>query len=110
MGLETNWMEKGWSALGEGLTQPEAVTEGEKKKVVEAQAAERDADLQALVACFRGPSGLRALQYLRSRTVEIACFDPSVQGENALYHGFFREGQNSVVRLIEDIISHAEKE
>jgi hypothetical protein len=65
---------------------------------------QREIDL-AYAAIFTSPQGALVLADLRRRTIEQPCFtagaDPS--------HGFFREGQNSMVREIEQRLARARK-
>ena len=107
--MDGNFANNGWSGFDGQIPEQEAPSSQRKKEIEEGQAAEADAMLEAVATCFRGAAGIKALKYLRSRTIELPCFAPDVQGENAVYMGFFREGQNSVIRLIEQLVQRTEK-
>jgi hypothetical protein len=67
-------------------------------------AADSQADMDKLYAhLFMSPEGQKVLADLRSRTIEQPSWFP---GEDAS-HGFAREGQNSIVRMIEERIKRA---
>ena len=55
---------------------------------------------KAFVRCFSTEAGQTVLEYLRNMTIEQPTWYP---GEEAS-HGFAREGQNSLVRHIEDAV------
>jgi hypothetical protein len=66
--------------------------------------ADKQADMDKLYAhLFTSPEGQKVLMDLRSRTIEQPSWFP---GEDAS-HGFAREGQNSIVRMIEERIKRA---
>jgi hypothetical protein len=48
---------------------------------------------------FNSPSGERVLAFLKSRTLDQPCWNPSY-GENAERTAYAREGQNNIVREI----------
>lgn len=106
--MDADFLARGWSGFDGDIKGPDTPSEQRQKEIEEAQAAEADAMLEAVASCFRGRNGAMAIRYLRSKTIELACFDPDVPGENAVYRGFFREGQNSVIRLLESLIERAE--
>lgn len=59
---------------------------------------------------FTTMEGQAVLQYLRSRTIEQPTFPVNVtDGIIAAEHGFFREGQNDVIRTIESFLRAAER-
>ena len=53
--------------------------------------------------------GKMLLSFLRKATIESATWMSSLGYEQAIAHGFAREGQNSLVRDLENRISLAEK-
>jgi len=56
-------------------------------------------------AVFSTPEGQKVMAWLRSRTIEQPSWYP---GEDAS-HGFAREGQNSIVRQLEQMIEQGRK-
>jgi hypothetical protein len=105
-----NWLAKGWAGLNDTPTPTEQVAQEKAERHMESEQAESEVQKMALVTCFRGAYGIAALRYLRDKTIEQPCFNPEVKGENAIYYGFFREGQNSIIREIERLVKDAEKE
>lgn len=68
------------------------------------KAGDAQSDMDKLYAhLFGSPEGLKVLSDLRSRTIEQPSWYP---GEDPS-HGFAREGQNSIVRMIEERIKRA---
>lgn len=64
----------------------------------------RQSDLDKIYAhVFGSDEGMKVLNDLRARTIEQPSWYP---GEDAS-HGFAREGQNSIVRMIEERIKRA---
>lgn len=71
---------------------------------VEAKSTDKQADLDTLYArVFKSEAGMIVLNDLRSKTIEQPTWYP---GEEAS-HGYAREGQNSIVRMIEERIKRA---
>lgn len=69
-----------------------------------AMGGDAQSDMDKLYAhLFGSPEGLKVLADLRSRTIEQPSWYP---GEDPS-HGFAREGQNSIVRMIEERIKRA---
>ncbi|NTU49554.1 MAG: hypothetical protein HGA87_01425 [Desulfobulbaceae bacterium] len=56
-------------------------------------------------ACFGTEAGMKVLEYLKSKTLDIPAWVP---GES-VHQAFAREGQNSIVRLIIERINHAKQ-
>lgn len=59
---------------------------------------------QAFATVFRTPAGRKVLAHLRSTTVEAPTWNPGL----AATYGYFREGQNELVRHIERILRNYE--
>lgn len=57
-----------------------------------------------LAQVFGTKSGKEVLKWLRSNTIEAATWMAGLGYEKAIAHGFAREGQNALVRNIEDRI------
>jgi hypothetical protein len=55
----------------------------------------------AIVRTFKGKDGKRILEWLRSVTIEAGTWKASLPYNEAIAHGFAREGQNALVRDIE---------
>jgi len=55
--------------------------------------------------CFGTPSGRKVLAHLRQMTIEQPAWYPGAEAS----HGFAREGQNSIVRYIEQCIQRAKE-
>tara|TARA_R110000765_G_scaffold157846_1_gene261278 strand:+ start:1062 stop:1343 length:282 start_codon:yes stop_codon:yes gene_type:complete len=55
--------------------------------------------------CFATPSGRKVLKHLRSMTIEQAAWYPGAEAS----HGYAREGQDSIVRYIEQCIQRAKE-
>lgn len=69
-------------------------------KVNEKELQERKDFNRACAAMFSTAQGKMVLKYIRSKTIERACSPPgSAEG-----YGFWREGQNDLVRQIETAI------
>lgn len=56
---------------------------------------------------FGTSDGKKVLQNLRSKTIEEPTWCSSMPHDEAIHHGFMREGQNSVYRYIVDMIDNA---
>jgi len=71
---------------------------------VEVKSTDKQADLDTLYArVFKSEAGMIVLNDLRAKTIEQPTWYP---GEEAS-HGYAREGQNSIVRMIEERIKRA---
>lgn len=57
---------------------------------------------------FDTPTGRKVLKYLRDMTIENATWQASLGMEKGVPHGFAREGQNALVRHIEERIEQAD--
>lgn len=57
---------------------------------------------------FMSRDGQDALALLREKTIDNATWDPDL-GPNAINNGFFREGQNSIVRYVLGCIEKAKE-
>lgn len=67
-------------------------------------------DLNANIArTFNTPHGKKVLAFLRGATIESATWMSSLPYQEAIAHGFAREGQNALVRDIENRIALAFK-
>ena len=55
----------------------------------------------AVVRVFKGKDGKKVLDWLRSVTIEAGTWRASLPYNEAIAHGFAREGQNALVRDIE---------
>jgi len=58
---------------------------------------------------FNTPHGKKVLAFLRKATIESATWMSSLPYQEAIAHGFAREGQNALVRDIENRIEIAQK-
>lgn len=56
---------------------------------------------------FSTPSGKKVLEWLTSHTLDTPTWWPSADYQKAVANGFFREGQNSLVRQILHNIDNA---
>lgn len=60
--------------------------------------------------CFSTESGKKVLGHLKKCTIDQPSWIPSYNyNNNAVHHGFMREGQNSIVRNIIDRIEATKK-
>jgi len=87
----------GWDALNDENT----------TKTRTANAREEHAYATRIARPFLTAAGRETLQMMRTVTVEATTWDAGL-GPNAVNHGFWREGQNSIVRWIEKCIAIAE--
>ncbi len=55
--------------------------------------------------CFSTPSGRKVMAHLRNMTIEQPCWYPGADAS----HGYSREGQDSIVRYIEQCIQRAKE-
>lgn len=91
----------GWAQAGmdDGADPNEAVF---KQKLLEVF------ELNANIArTFNTPHGKKVLAFLRKATIESATWMPSLPYQEAISHGFAREGQNALVRDLENRIALA---
>lgn len=105
MQFETNFMNNGWG----GFEQGQRELPDDQKKKLEREAQDRLEKQRAIAKKFKGPQGKLALSYLRELTIEQPCFNPNLPDGVAVNFGFFREGQNSIVRDIERLVDQLEK-
>lgn len=92
----------GWAQLGmdDGENDPNAAVF--KKKMLEIF------ELNANIArTFNTPHGKKVLAFLRQATIESATWMSSLPYQEAIAHGFAREGQNALVRDLESRIALA---
>lgn len=87
----------GWDALNE---------ENAKAARVK-NAREEHAYATRIARPFLTQDGRTALQMMREVTVDATTWNPEL-GANAVHNGFWREGQNSIVRWIEKCIEIAQ--
>lgn len=59
--------------------------------------------------CFESPSGKVVLDWLVSHTLETPTWFPAADYNKAVANGFFREGQNSLIRQIKHMIEQAKQ-
>lgn len=78
-------------------------TEDEQAAAIEAQ----DQIAHAILATFSSPPGKIALAYLRSRTENAPGFVAEMGLWNGIAWGFCREGQNSIIRHIDELMHDA---
>lgn len=62
----------------------------------------------AFATVAKSTAGKAMLKHLREMTIENATWCASLGMEKAVPHGFAREGQNALVRYIEDRVKQAE--
>jgi hypothetical protein len=58
-------------------------------------------------ACFESPSGKVVLEWLKSHTLDTPTWWPAADYNKSVANGFFREGQNSLIRQIVSMINQA---
>lgn len=58
---------------------------------------------------FNTPHGKKVLEFLRKGTIESATWMSSLPYQEAIAHGFAREGQNALVRDLENRIALANR-
>lgn len=74
------------------------------------KASNEQAELDKLyLACFKTPAGKAVLEHLISNTIHAATWMASLDYNKAIAHGFAREGQNALVRNIEQRIERAKR-
>ena len=80
----------------------------EQKDAFEKIALERYEYCKLLARVFKSDDGKKVLKNLREQTIEAACWSPSIAQSCGLAeanaHAYAREGQNALVRNIEDCI------
>lgn len=100
--LRANFAESGWSGLDESAAQLTAEQRHEHALAQFEQAME-------IARPFMNNDGQIALAKLKQRTTEAATWDPQATGAmEGAAAGFAREGQNSIIRFIEDCIRIAQ--
>lgn len=90
----------GFKDLEPGLTP-------EQQEIFDAQTKAHFELCKAFQATFSTETGKRVLKHLREMTIENAAWCASMGMENGVAHGFAREGQNSIVRYMEERIAEA---
>lgn len=101
-----DYLTGGWGTVEGAQPTPEQLAEAEaQREHVEQQ---RRTDAKLFHSTFSKGSGVKVLKILRDMTIEQPCFNPEV-GESAARQGFTREGQNSIVRYIEQQMQIAEE-
>lgn len=90
------------------VPEPEAVTQQNKARAIEALALARNVQ-----ATFASPAGQATLAWLRRVTVEQPVFVPGIgerqyTGLDAVHQGFVREGQNSIYRELHRMMDLAQ--
>ena len=92
--------------LGFDNLEPDLTPEQLETFEVQAQA---NYDLcMAFAAVAKSVAGKIVLKHLREMTIENSTWCASLGMEKAVPHGFAREGQNALVRYIEDRVKQAE--
>ena len=59
--------------------------------------------------CFESPAGKVVLEWLISHTLDTPTWFPSADYDKSVANGFFREGQNSLIRQIKHMIEQAKQ-
>lgn len=59
--------------------------------------------------CFKTKAGKAVLEHLRKNTIEAATWMASLEYNKAVAHGFAREGQNALVKMIEIRVERAKR-
>jgi hypothetical protein len=95
----TDYLTGGWAGLNSDAATQAANTENAHEQWLMAS---------RIAKPFIGREGQEALQLLAERTTENTTWDPDL-GPNAVNNGFFREGQNSIVRFIRQCIAKAQE-
>jgi len=86
----------------------EANPEEEKAKLQ--QATKDDRDMDALIAkTFSTPAGQRVLEWLHDETIGKPVFRKIGQDLAGSHEGYFREGQNELVRQLKARIKRSQK-
>lgn len=67
--------------------------------LVEANRKQYEENIDFLKA-FSTPSGKRVLEWLKKHTLDTPTWWPAADYDKAVANGFFREGQNSLVRQL----------
>lgn len=62
-----------------------------------------------MLAVFNSPPGRTVLAYLRARTEKVPGFWAEMGLWNGIAYGFAREGQNSIIRHIDELIAKAQQ-
>lgn len=91
----------GWGWFEETNKEVEAQREQAKQKVEDLLIAYR--------ACFETPAGEVVMQDLRRFLLRVKTWDPSGDFYRAAAQGFHREGQNSMVAYIEQMVERGKK-
>jgi hypothetical protein len=80
--------------------------EADKSQIEEA--AKKAYEIDHLFATVFGtPSGKKVLEWLTLHTLDTPSWWPGIDYNKGIAHGFFREGQNSLVRQIKAKIQNA---
>lgn len=98
----SDWLKDLLNPLGfENLT---AGPSEEQKEALERMNQEREQFAQDVAATFTSAPGKRVMKALREMTIESSTWKPSLGMKKGVPHGFAREGQNALVRWLEDTI------
>lgn len=81
----------------------------ENKEIKRITQEQRDLD-SLYLTCFTSKAGKFVLEHLVKNTLEAATWMSSLDYNKAVAHGFAREGQNALVRMIQDRITRAKKD
>jgi hypothetical protein len=57
--------------------------------------------------CFESPAGKVVLEWLKAHTLDTPTWWPSADYNKSVANGFFREGQNSLIRQMISMINQA---
>lgn len=91
----------GFEGLEPGNT-PEQKEAHDKQRLQNLELAQR------FKRVFTSEDGKACIRHLRERTIEDSTFRASLGLLNGAAHGFAREGQNTIVRYIEDMVKAAD--
>lgn len=76
----------------------------EQVELAKEKAYEENVDF---LKCFNTPSGKKVLEWMVKHTLDTPTWWPSADYNKAVANGFFREGQNCLVRQIQAKINQA---
>lgn len=84
----------------------DSVEEVDTSQIEEAEAKRYELNHQ-FRECFESPSGKVVLDWLEQHTLQTPTWWPAADYNKSVANGFFREGQNSLIRQIKDMIKQA---
>jgi hypothetical protein len=102
----TDILETLLNPLGFEATEPGATPD--QQEAFAKMSRDRNELCLAFRYAFRTDHGKKVLAHLRQMTIENSTWCASLGMEKGVSHGFAREGQNALVRYIEDMIKQAE--